>query len=70
MSNKHDGRRSAIIDTSFISSTSTLETSNFVAKQLYEPKCLKYRNIQYWPSGDSSSRRQDETETMASVLGI
>jgi len=35
------------------SDTSTLETcySNFIARQLYVQKCLKYRKIQYWLTG-------------------
>jgi len=39
--------RSAIIDSSGTSGTSTLETyySNFIARQLYAQKCLKYRKI-------------------------
>jgi len=35
------------------SGTSTLETyySNFIARQLYAQKCLKYRKSQYWQAG-------------------
>jgi len=42
--------RVACIDTSCDSGTSTLETyySNFIARQLYAQKCLKYRKSQYW----------------------
>jgi len=41
--------RDAYIDTSCDSGTATLETyySNFIARQLYAQKCLKYMNIQY-----------------------
>jgi len=43
----------AIIDSSCTSGTPTLVTyhSNFIARDLYAQKCLKYRKIQYWPTG-------------------
>jgi len=43
----------AIIDSSCIPGTSTLETyySNFNSRQLYAQKCRKCRKIQYWPTG-------------------
>jgi len=46
--------RAAKIDSSCTSDTSTLETyySNFIARQLYTQKCLKYKKIQYWPAGN------------------
>jgi len=40
------------IDTSCDSGISTLETyySNFIGRQLYAQKCLKYRKSQYLPA--------------------
>jgi len=40
----------AILNSFCTSATSTLETyySNFIARQLYAQKCLKYNKIQYW----------------------
>jgi len=47
----------AIIDSSCTSGTSTLEAynSNFIARQLYARKCLKYRKMQCWPPGELPS---------------
>jgi len=38
------------IDTSYVLSTSTIETyySNYIARQLYAQKCLKFTKSQYW----------------------
>jgi len=43
----------ALIDSSCDSGTCMLETYylNFIARQLYVQKCLKYRKIQYWHAG-------------------
>jgi len=47
-----------IIDYSCTSDTSTLETyySNFIVRQLYAQKCLKYRKIQYWHVGENGGQ--------------
>jgi len=50
----------AIIDSACDSGTSTLVTyySNFIARQLYAQKCMKYRKIQYWHTGPSDSANE------------
>jgi len=59
-----------IIDSSCTSGTYTPETSysNFIFRQLYAQKCLKYRRIQYWPP-ELICQRYEKTPTFASISG-